>query len=627
MNLHYYYPRFPRPKVLLSVREVPTREMAVVLQTLAGLVARLALRGKGHEMIWVPPPQPAYQRWLKMLLEHTRVRLESEHTIWELVERYRVLGVVKGYVIYRMERSSRSVGDITLEMDVSLNVATSLCSALDAVAVEESLEAEAKVRGLPFLADARTMSEEECFQRYRPRFSRKAMAIQDPKIIETRAEMVALDAFVVSKPGALYERVLQHLEPDSPVLGWGTGDESGFTLPSTEWAHFQTATTFCFNLPVFSTERIGRSFPASRLRLAHHPSLWELEWQEDKHYVAFLMTDGDNVSWLMSHFIEGGERSWWSHPHRGRFPMGWTFCYADLAQVCPYALQYLLETATPRDEPVLMGGGYYYPDRFGVKRGNPEVQLQKHVGRISAYMQTGGLRTIGLIMQRWDSPEALRAYRLYAQTIRDLLGILVVQYYPYPAGKGRVVWIEDGRGGRTPVVSARYAIWNNARRENEGTPSMVAQWLNGQPTTKGNSVEECFSWVTVHCWSWFRRRQGCEPPQAEDVDQSQGGQPEVERGLSPVRWCIEQLAPHVQVVTPSQLLLLLHLHKEPANTLHRELRRLQEKCRAKRSHYPRLASQLERQLQFAWRSAERRDYRAAFEAGKAVYQQMMAYST
>ena len=400
MLLHYYYPRFPRPKVLLSVREVPTREMAVMLHTLAGLVARHARRGRSREMVWVPPPQTAYQRWLKMLLAHMQARLDDEHSIWDLVERYRAQGVVKGYVLYQMERSSRPVGEVTPEMDVSLNIATSLCSVLDAVAVNVSLEQEAKDRGLPLLADVREMGEEECYRKYRSRFSRRVMAIQDPKIIETRGEMIALDAFVTSRPDALYERVLQHLEPDSPVLGWGTGDESGFTLPSTEWAHFQTATTFCFNLPAFSTERLGTTFPVNKLRSPQQPCLWELDWREDTHYVAFLMTDGDNVGWLMGHFIEDAHRSWWSNAHRGNFPMGWTFCYTDLAQLCPYALQYLFETASPRDELVPVGGGYYYPDRFGIKRGNPGELLQVHVKRLSEYMQIGELKTLSLITQQ-----------------------------------------------------------------------------------------------------------------------------------------------------------------------------------------------------------------------------------
>ncbi|MCS6831722.1 MAG: hypothetical protein NZ749_13905, partial [bacterium] len=416
-----------------------------------------------------------------------------------------------------------------------------------------------------------------------------------------------------------YERILRSLEPDSPILGWGTGNEDQFTLPSTEWAHFQTGTTFCFNLPVMCTEYVGSTFSASRVRPRRTPSLWELDWREDMHYVAFIMTDGDNVSWLMGNFIEEEHHAWWSNPHRGKFPMGWTFCYSDLAQVCPYALQYLYETASPKDDLVLMGGGYYYPDRFAVKRGEPLRLLRLHAERVGAYMRLGGLRTLLFNAQRWDSSEAVRAYRLFAEVVPNLLGIFAIQYYPYPAGKGRVIWLDNGRGEKTPVVSARYAIWSNVRRENEGTPSMVAQWLNRQPV---RGVEERFSWVTVHCWSWFRKRGTKEPPESEDVDQTRGGEPGIERGLSPVQWCVEQLAPHVQVVTPTALLLLLRLHKYPAETLRQELSQLQAGCRALRARRPRLAADLERQLQSAWRSMERKDYRAAFETGKAVYRQM-----
>lgn len=526
-SLHYYYPRFPRPRVLLSVRAVPSFEMAVVLQTLAGLVARQALQARSREMIWVPPPQTAYRHWLKMLLAHTGARLDGNHSIWELVERYRARGVVKGYVLYRFERSSRPVNEITPEMDISLNVATSLCSVLNAVAVDESLQQEAEARGLRLLADAS-----------------------------------------------------------------------------------------------MSSEYIGKTFPAAKLRSRHPPSLWELDWREDVHYVAFIMSDGDNVSWLMGNFIEDAERAWWSNPHRGKFPIGWSFCYTDLAQVCPYALQHLYETATPKDDLVLMGGGYYYPDRFGVKRSEPLKLLRLHAERVGAYMRMGRLRTLLFNTQRWDSPEAVRAYRLFAQTAPNLLGIFAIQYYPYPAGKGKVIWVDNEQGDQIPVVSARYAIWSNVRRENEGTPSMVARWLNSQPVRGQGNVEERFSWVTVHCWSWFRKRTESEPPEAEDIDQAKDTQPGVERGLSPVKWCVEQLAPHVQVVTPSNLLLLLRLHKNPANTLRKELQQLRDRCRVMRKHHPRLVANLERQLQSAWRSMQQKDYRAAFERGKAVYRQL-----
>src|SRR5438034_4412960 len=55
-------------------------------------------------------------------------------------------------------------------------------------------------------------------------------------------------------------------------------------------------------------------------------------------------------------------RSWWSSPDRGSVPIGWTTCYADLAQLCPYTLEHLFQTATPKDDFLLYSGGYYYPE-------------------------------------------------------------------------------------------------------------------------------------------------------------------------------------------------------------------------------------------------------------------------
>lgn len=51
----------------------------------------------------------------------------------------------------------------------------------------------------------------------------------------------------------LIDPVLEWVEPLSPILGWGCGDEYDFTSLIARWGHYNTATNWCMNLPFLSS--------------------------------------------------------------------------------------------------------------------------------------------------------------------------------------------------------------------------------------------------------------------------------------------------------------------------------------------------------------------------------------
>src|SRR5207302_1435873 len=85
-------------------------------------------------------------------------------------------------------------------------------------------------------------------------------------------------------------------------------------------------------------------------------------------------------------------------------------CFAQLAQLCPQAIEYALATRTPRDGFIEWGGGYYYPDHFGSERTNRWELLARHARRTWGWMKKTNTRTIGFNLSRYDSPEALPRY-------------------------------------------------------------------------------------------------------------------------------------------------------------------------------------------------------------------------
>lgn len=61
------------------------------------------------------------------------------------------------------------------------------------------------------------------------------------------------------------------------------------------------------------------------------------------HTVTFVMTDGDNLQWLLSDFAT--DPNFWASPARGTVPLGWTVApvTADLA---PSVLSHLYASAS-----------------------------------------------------------------------------------------------------------------------------------------------------------------------------------------------------------------------------------------------------------------------------------------
>lgn len=567
-ELHRYWPRIPRPEVLITVPFVGSHEEGMSYETAAGLAALAAIEGDNRVLLYEDFANTAYQRWMQLMLDTVKPQVEGPVDPWEAIARLRDRGVVKGYLLFRYDANDRPFHDLGA-IDESANVATSLAPVLGGIAVSEAFEPRAQELGLPLLLDVRDKTEQWCLDTYGDRFTRSAIMTADPKNRLARSMAIAKRAFVVSQPGPLYEAALARCTLDSPVIGWGCGAEDANTMPSTEWGLFQTATNWCHNLPALATEVVGQTIPRERVRLPERcdRSLADLRWETGVHYAAMLMSDGDNVQWLMGNFAGGSEGRWYyESPARGEFAFGWTFPYMDLAQVCPYTLIDLFERATPSDDFVLYSGGYYYPDHFGAKRGDDRA-LRLHARRMGQYMRLGGLRTLAFNCWDWDSPEAQAAYNVYAEEIPDLDGLLTVQYYPYSGGEGRILWATDGK--RTiPVVSCALTIWAQTGRPRDATPAAVARAINDAPLGGPSWSEQHFSYVMAHAWSRFRDTHGDPSLAAEEegVDQARDA-PDTARGLLPARWCADRLDEDVRLVTPHDLLLLARLHLRTRETL------------------------------------------------------------
>ena len=181
----------------------------------------------------------------------------------------------------------------------------------------------------------------------------------DPKV---SGESDLLNSFFASMPdGANY-------------MGWwpeeGPGVEraSNYGIPT-------IASDYCSNLTVHS----GMSRQINVKPIPPKPVL------QNKIYVAFIISDGDNLQ-----YVEHLMKKIWENPDRGSVPIGWTVSPA-MVDAMPGALNYFHESATENDNLVSgpSGYGYSYPNFFP-----DQTELNQFVKKTEEYNRKAGLRVI-----------------------------------------------------------------------------------------------------------------------------------------------------------------------------------------------------------------------------------------
>jgi hypothetical protein len=559
-----WWPVQALPKALVRLEQndfpPPRGSYEMMAQSVAGLAAKAVNEGRSDEMVWIGSANAGLEEWLdRLLARNPDLQMRGVVSFWDLVDLYAKKGIIKGYILYKSDGSKGGLNEHRSGMDCSVNVATSLAGLVDGIIVDERLEREAKAHGLTRLIDVRGKTQAWCFENYRDQFNRRIVCTQDPRKPHVRDLAIAQKAFVVYGDDEPLPAVMKWLEPLSPILGWNGGDEFETTDLSARWGHIQTATDWCSNLPVLMA---GTEVTHSPKAQSFDPRT--IDWNDRRSAVSFISTDGDNVQWFEVNFFRNVD--YWGNPDRGKIPFGWSCCFSQLSQLCPGAIDYALETRSPRDTFIEWGGGYYYPDRFGSNRPNRWELLARQAQRTWALMKINNTRMIGFNCAIYDSPDARKAYEVFARETDGLLAIFVFQYSPYEAGAGETFWVKDRNGIELPVITARYSIWENSNgRKRAGTPAKVAREIIQTVEQTPQDKPPRYDWVIAHVWSYFKESPGNDES-AENMPQEDAVSKGGVRGYSPAVWCAERLPGKIRVISPEEMIWRMRMEHDPSQT-------------------------------------------------------------
>jgi len=421
-------------------------------------------------------------------LERQGVRFHEVKSVWELLKVFHK--EIKGAILCQVNSPS-------------MNVATSLCGPMNAVALDESLQPLAEKNGLKILLDARRMDEKQTFERYRQRFA-KGIALEQTVAGNgsafVRDYAVAHNAFTYYTTDHAFRReVARELSPDAIFYGWGPNEYGWIEDLSSENA---TGVASDWNVNLSALQHIPSRNPL------HRPRRPLPKKEDGVRYVAFVMTDGDNIQWLCGSFV--GNPSYWGSPLRGQFPMTWEVS-PMLTLTAPRVLEYLYDTAKENEGFVTGAGvpGYTY-----IHYQTDPVSVADQAAPI---LTKADLPYVGIInANEGNLRESIPLLRL-----PNVRAVLYKDYAPYNRHQGRMFWY-DGK----PCISFKFALWEGLM-----SPQQVAQGVSQMPASPLKD-ENSYALVTVHAWSYG----------------SIGGP------LEAVRQTISMLPANTRVVTADQLI-------------------------------------------------------------------------
>ena len=444
-------PKDPPPSGLKSICVIQHETMSpaeqVLAQTLQGITGRvkpkILLRAKSSYAI------------VEDQLRREGVKIDEAKSVWELVSKFR--GEIKEMIVYKLGTPS-------------LNVAASLSGVMNAVAVDESLLSIAEAAGLKQLEDVRGMDEKQAWEKWGPQFS-KGIAIEEAldKPGFMRDYSAAHKAFTFyGVDSAFRTKIARAVGPNAIVYGWGP-DEIGWVSDLSRANATGGPSDWAINMSVLE------KLPAGPL---HQPACPAVKVEDGVRYVAFVLTDGDNLQWMLSNFIDN--KSFWANPLRGSFPITWEVS-ALLPKVAPRVLQYVYATAKPTDDFVTgaAGPGYTYAH---LQTDRPTLARET-----AALCKQADLAIVGVLNTNEGNME--ETFPMLDQP--EVKAVLYKDYAPYHRQHGKILW-HNGK----PCIAFRCALWEGLME-----PQDVADDIAKMPTSPKTDPQS-FALVTVHAWSY-----------------------------------------------------------------------------------------------------------------------------
>lgn len=430
-----------------------------------------------------------YSMWIKDIKDHYPVVVDDHFSndFGGLIEHFK--SRILGYVLSNLH-------------DNSSNTAISVCGFLRAIAATSDQVSLMENLGIRQIEDVRTKDESWAYNQYANQFSTNILCYQkEGKDLFLGDYAVFSNAFYFFENIGSYitDRAFSRMNDNSVMLGWGDDEYQTVSVASNN-SVMVNAADWALNLSTLTNLN-------AETKQQNHSDV--LANPEGVHTVCFVMTDGDNVQWLLNDFASNS--NWYGSPDRGKVSIGWTISPA-LCELAPTVMKYLYDHASNDDNKrdYFIAGpsgiGYFYPEQYPAINSNAAL--------LNEFMKKSDLNILNVI----DDNGNLEPIKPYLN--QDAVdGVFLYTYSDHYAGlNGSIQWY-NGK----PVIGGRFALWDGAY-----SPQSLATVLNGMPRDPKSAVG--YSLIPVHVWS---------------------------ENVAAVNQCASMLDSHVRVVAPDEFVELI----------------------------------------------------------------------
>ena len=356
--------------------------------------------------------------------------------------------------------------------DNSSNVANSLCGPLNAIAVTPDLQQLVEDHGYTILMDVRERDEQWVLDNYSNLLSDMIVTYQrEDKSLFLGDYSILSNAlhFYDDIHSSTTENAFSRMAPTSILNGWGD-DEYQTIAKASQYSIGVHPADWGFNLSTLT------NFNAETNQ---HVSTNQPVTEENTHTVCFLMSDGDNVQWMLNLFAE--DSRWFGSENRGLMDIGWTVPPA-LSEIAPTVLSKIYDMAESTDA----GKDYFIAGPSGHTYHFPELfpELEASCDLMDSYMEKSDLSIVNILGNRYHDS----VFQPYLKQ-KSVSGLFYYDYSDYSKMKGKMDCY-----ALKPVISARYNLWGGFE-----TCESLAQKLNNG--VRDPYSVEGYTLVAVHAWS------------------------------------------------------------------------------------------------------------------------------
>ena len=284
----------------------------------------------------------------------------------------------------------------------------------------------------------------------------------------------------VSIVGNSFKKTLHSfLDDNCPIFGYTYSEDSDVAFFS-QYGQFIVPTDYTCNLTFLAAD----AFAGKKFEQPNDDS--ELPAEQGKHYVAFVVSDGDNATYwqntaaFATNYMNAAGRE------NDTFPVTWSIT-PSLADLMPLVLENVYSNQSNGYDyfcaPV-SGQGYINAGNFEAE--NDGEYFADFVSKLDVYMGKSDLSVVTVIggNQKGDLVNVLHGYA----SAENVTGGIVYDGSKYfGANPGGVIWI-DGK----PFVQPRDSLW-------ETTPAYIAARINTYSTDI--TTIDAYSIINVHPWS------------------------------------------------------------------------------------------------------------------------------